>query len=417
MNKYVFITMNIGGINGAEQYIYNKMNYLKQQGQQVFIFSGRPARILIDGFREYEPLINPALRFYPYCLSKREYAKTMAWIKSVVDVKAGDRCIVESSNVTSALWGELVAKELGCRHLAIIMQEHHNYSQTMRDFLAFKLERHELSGIMDDSVGKMLKDPTIPLRPDMRVRAYCNNVVQDCADEISKQLDPNADYTIGSIGRMEKEYVLPFVDALAAYFQIHSDKRYNLLMIGGCADKSRLKRIVESIERCGNVNLVLTGQLYPIPRHLVRQADVFISAAGSSTVSYYQQVPTIRIHHINAAPLGIIGYDYMLGGSKTPDPLTDRTLTDCVDQILNRTVKITYVENYEKAYYETMHAEFARHLHFGEEQKTPTFYDTASIRYTALIYRACSIVCRSFGVKITYGILEFLRKLMRGTNE
>ena len=416
MKKYVFITMNISGINGAEQYIYNKMNFARQQGYETFIFSGRPGKILIDGFRPYEKLIHTALRFYPYCLSKKELCETLSWILSVIDAKDGDECIVESSNVTSALWGELIARELGCKHLPIIMQEHHAYSQSMRDYLRFKYDRHELSGIFDNSVQDMLKDPSIPLRPDTRARAYCNNVVQTCPDHYSQQFDPQADYTFGSIGRLEKTYVETLITALAAYFKAHSDKRYNLLLIGGSSDKSRLTWIRSQLAACGNVTLVNTGNLYPISRELIGKVDVFVSAAGSAIVPYYEGIPSIRIHHTTADVIGIIGYDYMPGADVSKVVPKAKTIAECIDLVLSGTLPITYDKTIMAEYDQNMFAEFSRQLLFGEESVSGEYYNVLQVQYPDLKYRLCGIVCRTIGVKTTFGMLERVRKLVRGVD-
>lgn len=415
MNKYVFFTMNIGGINGAEQYIYNKVNFLRDKGYEVFIFSGRAEGILIDAFRKYEKYSNPAFRFFPYCLNRHELKNIISWIKSVVALQENDTCIIESSNVTSGLWGELIAKELQCKHLEINLTENHNYRRAMIDFLRFKLDRHELSGIMDDSVGKMLKEPNITLREDMRARAYCNNVVQKCEDHFSHLLDSSADYTFASIGRLEKEYVSLLLDQLKRYFTEHSEKRFNLLLIGGSADGRKLKDIELIFEECKNVNLVLTGSLYPIPRDLVKHADLFVSASGSASVTYYEKVPTIRIHHVTAEPMGIIGYDYFLNNPVKPEPLKDRNLFDCIDQIINDDLQIEYIEDFEIEYNEKMYKEFLRHLHFGEEAQA-AYYNTLSIHYTDVLYRLCSYVSRVFGVKFAYAVLEMIRKLVRRTS-
>lgn len=415
MKKYIFVTMNIGGINGAEQYIYNKMNYLKKLGQQVFIFSARPEKILIDGFREYENLVNPALRFYPYYLNRREYNKTINWILSVIGLQEGDSCTVESSNVTSALWGELIAQKLGCKHLAVIMQEHYNYNQAMRSFLRSKLEQHDLSGILKSSVGEMLGDPSIPVREDMWVSAYCNNVVQDCADNFSHLLDKTADYTIGSIGRLEKVYVPALMDRLAEYFAAHPDKRYNLLLIGGASDNSRIHQIHRKFSSFDNVKLVITGSLYPIPRKLIQNVDLFMSASGSGNVTYYEMVPTIRLNYTTAEPVGIIGHDMAVEKGDYVTPLADRTLLDCMDQVLTGSVEIEFIENYEAIYNKEMYEEFDRQMRFGEELRGRTYYDVRQVRYSSLLYRGYSVVCRVAGVKITYAVLEFVRKLLRGT--
>lgn len=417
MKKYVFITMNIGGINGAEQYIYNKMNFLKDQGYQVLIFSGRPEKILIEGFYPYKDLIHPGLRFYPYCLKKKETETVLSWMLSAINIQPGDDCIVESSNVISALWGELLCSRLGCKHLAIIMQEKNNYQADMRAFLQFKYDRHELSGIMDHSVSNMLGDLNLPLRPDARVRAFCTNVVQDCADPYSPFFDPHADITFGSIGRLEKDYVLPLINSLVGFFRDHADTRYNLVLIGGCADKHRLQTIKDTLATCNNVHLVLTGNLYPIPRTLVEKVDIFVSAAGSASATYYQQRPTVKVNHLTAEPLGIMGHDILVGESNATapnPPRTSRTLVDYIQDILTSSVDIRYIQNWDDSFNESMRTEFERHLHFGDEASERTYYDVFQVRYHDLKYKLCRVVCKIIGVTTAYKILEFIRKLVRG---
>ncbi len=415
MKKYIFITMNIGGINGAEQYIYNKINYLEEQGYEVFVFSGRPSeKILIDRFRKYERLSHPALRFYPSALSQRERAKIFSWFQSVVDIHPKDTCVVESSNIISSLWGELLAQRLGCRHFAMNLTEKPHVNASIRKFLEFKVLRHELAGIFDNSVSTMLNQPDLPLRPDMRIRAYCSNVVQDCENHFAHLLDSSAVCTIGSIGRLEKEYVPYLIEELAVYFETHRQNRYNLLLIGGCADKRRLKWIQSRIGMCSNVNLVLTGVMYPISRSLIRQATVFLSASGSATVSYYEGIPSISIIHTNAKPRGIIGYDYQLRDGVPAQPLKDRTIGDCIDQILSGSVSITYLESPNKAYQDKMYAEFNRQQTFGQEISELEYYPVLNIHYSIIAYRLCAIICRIFGTRITYAVLEFFRKIVRG---
>ncbi len=414
MKKYIFFTMNIGGINGAEQYIYNKMNYLQKIGYEVFIFSARPEKIMIDGFNKYADLVNPVMRFYPSAINKKERNSAVKWILSVIDANEDDSFIIESSNITSSLWGELIAKELKAKHLVVIMQEKHNYNSAMREFLEFKLKQHELSGIFDDSVQKMLLRPEIELRPDMRVKAFCNNSVQDCEDQFSSLLNKDADITIGSIGRLEKPYVLPLIKELKKYCNRHFDKSFNLLLIGGCADKRKLKLIKDEISQCNNVKLLITNQIYPIPKKLLVNVDVFVSASGSSAVSYYSNIPTIRIHHFTAEPIGIIGCDFPIVKVPSSEYRSDKTLEEYLERILESKVEISYIDNFEEFYYERMHNEFERQLKFAEDIKDRLYYNILQVNYTDFKYVLCSLVCKTIGVKNTYRCLEIIRKVVRG---
>lgn len=408
--------MNISGINGAEQYIYNKMNYLDKQGYEVYIFSARPGKIIINGFKKYENLINPTLRFYPFCIKKSELAEVLDWINSVVNIKNEDIVTIESSNVTSALWGELLASKLKCKHLAMIMQENHNYNKYMREFLTFKLNQHELSGIFDDSVQKMLKNPKLETREDMHVRAFCNNSVQDCEDDFSGLLSKDADLTFGSIGRLEKEYVMPLVENLAEYFNKHKDKKFNLLLVGGSANKQRIKNIKTVLQNCSNVNLIITGAIYPIPKKLIKNVDLFVSAAGSAAVSYYEKIPTVKIHHVTAESMGIIGVDFQITEKPTITNEPDKTIDSCINRILNGDPKINFVDDFEDFYYQRMYAEFSRQLSLGDNVETRNYYNVFDVKYTDFKYKICALFCRFIGVKNSYSCLEFLRKLIRGTD-
>ena len=89
----------------------------------------------------------------------------------------------------------------------------------MKAFLRFKYERHELAGIVEDSVRKMLDDESIELRDDTRISAYCNNVIEECDDRISVLLDPSADYTLASIGRLTKPCVPTIVQGFCNFIQ------------------------------------------------------------------------------------------------------------------------------------------------------------------------------------------------------
>lgn len=412
MKKYVFFTMNIGGINGAEQYIFNKINYLKIHGYQVYVFSGRKSEILIHGFDPYIRLINPIFRFYPSFLNQHEREKSISWILQELDVQKDDIFIVESSNSIDALWGELIAERLHCRHFAYILHEHFRSSEAIKQFFLFKVLRHELAGIVDDSVQQMLG--SLAPQPDSysRIKAFCNNVVQECQDQFSIQLNEAADYNIGSIGRLEKDYVMPFIMNLCSYFSNNSDRHYNLVLIGGCTDKRQLNNIKNELGKCQNVHLILTGALYPVPKSLVQNMHVFISAAGSASATYYANCPSIKLDYNTGKPMGLYGYDITLNDlKKRPDK--NISLEQYLDSVLIDHVQIKYQENYDEWYSNRMKEEFDRHIAIATEPINSEYYDVISIKHATLPYKLCSIICHVFGSKVAYRILESIRIMVR----
>ena len=214
MKTYIIITMNLCTMHGANMYIYNKTQYLKENGYKVIVFSAEQGEIVIPGLKEYKHYQETFLRFYPGCFTNNRAEQYIELMREKIGIDDYNDIIVESTNIYSALCGEMLAKRLNCKHLAIILQERFGYSDAEREFLRFKVRRHELSGINQLAVRRMLEDESLPYDESMQVIAHCNNTIDNCEDEITPKLDHNATLTIGSIGRLEKKYVLPLAEQL-----------------------------------------------------------------------------------------------------------------------------------------------------------------------------------------------------------
>ena len=379
MKTYVFITRCICGIGGAEQYIYNKVKYLESQGWRVLVFSGRHGEILIHEFERFTPLIIPTLEWCPECYSNKEVQEVIQRITAEVGDCNGDACIIESNSVIRAVWAELVAERLHARHLAIILQEKHAYSADIKRFLRFKYDRHELAGITVISVKQMLADDQLETRDDTRIVAYCNNVIVDCDDRCSPLLNKNADYTFASIGRLEKPCVLPIVYGFRSYFQSHPSQQFNLVMIGSSPVKNRADQIREVLQTCNNVNLVFTGNVYPIPHSFVENVDVFVSTAGSSNATYRVGRPTVKVHPVTGEPIGVIGLDFDMKEKSMYDSTAGMTIEDCISRALSNANDIVYNYSFDDAYNDHMSEEFDRQISFADIAPANEYYDKSSL--------------------------------------
>ena len=207
----------------------------------------------------------------------------------------------------AALWGEMLAQKLNCRHFAFMMQESFHYYQKEKLFIRFNLDRHEVAGISKSSVNKMLGDDSLPFNESMHIRALYTNTIDDCEDTISQKLDPSADVSVCTIGRLEKPYVLPMMQQLHIWFAEHVQKKFNFVVVGGTTDDSLYKKIQAIFSKDPNVNLIFTGYTFPIPKSLVDKCDVIVSASGSAQAAYNQKRPTIRVNPIMADIIGIVG--------------------------------------------------------------------------------------------------------------
>ena len=307
MKAYVIVTLNLCAMHGANMFIYNKVQYLKNHGWKVFVFSAEQGEILIPGLREYQNDQISTIRFYPACFSQKQIGRVLDQIEQRVREAGCDEVMVESTNLISALWGELIAQRLGGKNMAYILQERFGVTSEMKKFLRFKLSRHELAGIAKESVSKMLGDPELPFDDSMHIVAYCTNSIDICEDTVTPQLNPDADLTFGSIGRLEKLFVHPMIQQLQAYFLQHSDQTFNLVMLGGTRAQKCYQQIRDAMEPCKNVTLVFTGYIFPIPKSFVDRCDLFLSAAGSAIATYHMRRPTIEMNPTTGDIIGALG--------------------------------------------------------------------------------------------------------------
>lgn len=376
MKTYIFLTRRITGIGGAEKYTANKVRFLKENAWRVFVFSGRGGQVLLDDFRGYEEFIIPDLAYAPDCYPSRKVSATLEGIAKTIGERVDGECIVQSDAGIRAIWGELLAARLGARHLAFLLQEEHRYSGEMRRFLRFKYDRHELAGIVKDSVARMLDDPSVELRPDTAISAFCNNVVEDVPEPFTARLDPAATRTLGSIGRLEKPCVRPILDGILRYSARHPAETLNLVLVGGTpasALESEIKALFAGHPR---IRLLLTGNLHPIPKRLLDRIDAFVSTAGSSRVSFRAGRPTVLVHPVTGVPAGIPGLDFDYARDTMYDARPELSVEGCLERIFAGKDEIHFPPPAVE-YRKYMHAEFERQLAFGVPDLA--WYDSAKL--------------------------------------
>ena len=139
------------------------------------------------------------------------------------------------------------------------------------------------------------------------LKACCTNSVKDIECEWIDCI-PKADYTIGSIGRLEKAFVPIIVDGICEFAQKVPDKKIAIVFFGdadACYAES-IMRIKEKIEKYNNIQMFITGYLWPIPEKVIKKIDVFVSGAGSTSVSANCGITTIRMDVINDTPIGYV---------------------------------------------------------------------------------------------------------------
>ena len=378
MKTYILVARHLGKVSGEKIYHYNKMRYMLSLGWRVIFLSGKEETTPFDSNEHYSNLVFPALTYAPECYPRREVKKTVDDVAAAIGEPGDERCIIESDAVNRAVWGELIAKRLGAKHMVFLLQERHPYDEDIRAFLRFKYDRHELAGITVHSMNQIFADEHMEPRADAKIAACCQNSVEECEDLISDQIPKGAALTFGSIGRLDKGCVPAILKGFRAYAAAHPGEKYNLVLIGGATGRKRLRQILQEMKACDTIHTIITGYLYPIPASLLRNIDVFVSTAGSATVSYRFHRPTVIVHPSTGEPCGVLGLGE--SGAKTMyDPLPDTSLEACIESALAHADEINYVYNGYEDYTQRMNIEFARQLSIAETAAQKEYYDEARL--------------------------------------
>ncbi|MBE6062864.1 MAG: hypothetical protein E7207_04730 [Clostridium butyricum] len=310
MKKYIFFTGTLSNVGGGQIYTRNKKNFLEENGYEVYIFYA------IEGKRYIREFLNinnyyPELSYYPAYFNKKKIEGILDKMKLKLNIKNGDEIIIESHTYICACWAELLASKTKGKHFAFLLQENFNIKNNdVLEFFYFKLLRKELAGISKDSLPILFKN-LINLNKDQcyHLEAVCENSVEDIDTDICKKIDFAADYHICTVGRLEKIYVKTMLEGVAEFCNIHKDKKVQLFLIGGTMDNNRFNKVLKIVKDISNLDIYVSGFIYPIPRKIFKYMDAAIATAGSVLTCSNEGVTTISMNVVSGMPIGIYNYN------------------------------------------------------------------------------------------------------------
>ncbi len=308
--KYVFLTYVIINLGGGQIYCSNKFNYLKNQGYETYIFSTYDGRVAVKNLERFLPLVIEKLEFYPMTFNKRIVEKVIDSIIKTIDYSKKDEIIIESHTPQLAVWGEMIAKKIGAKHIVYLLGEtFYGLSTSTFEFLDFKYNRKELANINKVAMKKMFA-PYKKIAEEECFFLYArlgvpvedieisNEYIKECKDK----------KVIGVIGRGDKNYVFESVKIACEFALKHREDDFVLLVVGSIVPgiSEEIKNYVESYQ---NVNLIFTGDQFPIPKKLLHLMYVAFASAGCVAPPYYEDIPTITMDVYDNKPIGVMGYD------------------------------------------------------------------------------------------------------------
>ncbi len=308
---YVFLCPSIINMGGAQMYIRNKVTWLKGHAWEVEVISAQKGNIILPELKGYNNFI-PELNYCNYIFGQKKQKKILNNILGRCDYSTYNKVVVESTCIEISTWGEIMAKEIGAKHLIFLLQEDNRISDSnLQNFFIFKLHRHELAGITNSSLLNMFA-PFSPIPPEKsyRLPAFCNNVEADVPCSLIDKIGWNKyDYRIGCLSRLNKPFVFPVINDFIKYANKNSNKKFLFVMMGDSPKGTDLdKKLMKLFSKTNNIDLLLTGYLYPVPVKLLEKMDVFFTSAGSCWTCSRSGVPTIAIDGKDFKSIGILGH-------------------------------------------------------------------------------------------------------------
>ena len=308
MPKYVFITPTISEMGGAQMYIRNKLIFLRNSGWDVVVITAiRGNNVVIKDLIEFKNNYFPEIKYNCYEFCKRKVDKVCSKIiKLLGDVDC--ETIIESTCLEEATWAEHISKRLSAKHLLYTLQESNEvYNLDFFRFLYFKYERRELAGIAPISLSLMFKPyKMIDEDESYSLTAACTNVEEDVPHTLIDFIkDKKFDKVVGCLSRLDKPFVEQGILGVIEYCKKHPSLHVGLVLLGG-THKNKIKRIKKIASNVHNLDIVITGYIYPVPTKLLELCDILFSSAGSAFVCERSGVPTVSFDSNDLKPIGVL---------------------------------------------------------------------------------------------------------------
>ncbi len=422
MKKYILFG-NIVGIGGWQIYIDGKVSYLKENGWEVYVFC--PKRTLnhelikLNGLKEYEKNMMSELCYSPYHLTSLQQKYVIDTMISIISPQesSNDKVIVESTSMNDSLWGELLSKRLGAKHVVYLLHSHFNkLSPSYISYFNFKYERKELAGMAEKTLLSLFRGyRKIDSNSNYYFKAAGKNPISNsCELDVSTRNiiseAKKCDYLIGAFGTLNKPHSLDIFEEVKNFAYKHIDKKIAYIVIGSSLLGTVEENMLQSAKKCTNLTLLMVKEMYPVPEQFFKAMDVCIGSWGSARVAAIAGAKTIRLSSdIDIIPQGVIGY------TLTEEPYSQYdsyggTLLEILEDVL-LSEKYNNMQYIPPLSYPDYHEENDKFMHFIKNSSPIIeYYSISKIKPLDIKQYFKKYLIAMLGFKIANKLFNFFRK-------
>lgn len=416
--EYIFVIPSICNIGGAQLYLVEKIRYLKEKGWSVDVIYARKDIILVKELETFENNCYPFLDYSTMYFRKGFVKKMVKEIAKRYKINKGNTVIIESCTVSISTWCELIAQELGCKHINFAFEELFEMSKSQLEFAYFKHCRHELAGIRKESVPLMFKGSDYDIKNPEYYLAYGASSIDKVPDDRTELLK-KYDVVIGSFGRLNKGFVWEAMKEIHKYMAAHSGRRYALLLIGDTKDVGFKNNIYKLFDNIADV--IITGEVFPASLDMVKEVDAFVSSSGAAASTAILGIPTIAISPETFLPNGILNYttQYNIMAPSPSEKSTSELLEDIIDNHYCEThPNLGMYDRYFELKHNQVWLEFDRQMTIAMDETHPqSYYDVFQIQLEGK-RKYASYISKIFGFKAFAKVIALAQKyygtLIRG---
>ena len=407
---YVFLINDIGDVGGGQMTVARKVMHLKERGWRVEVFHFESGKPMLDPLKPYEGNHEECLTFRYNSLPQSSRDR---YVKRLADKIEGDRIVVESFSINTAMWGEALARKLSERADAahffyLIVENMLPPAGVTREFMLFKREQGLLRGMRANHLHRLI--PEIPEGECYLEALHHGTSFEDVDDDRLHKHRPDDEFRIVTVVRLEKPFVPDMLAAVKRFAHSIDDRKHKvrLIVIGDTRDAGlrRDLRLLMTEEHA--LETEWWGFTWPIPIDIIRMSDVFIGNAGSAMDASLAGTASLTIDTDDHKAIGIYGETTQHTTFRGPDepPLQ---IEDMLRQLLRqRDLRREAKRNTRPA---VMRVDYAPHDLIADTACEPEFFDMTRFRPVGIRDRAIYTACHLGLQKMIYRLK--MRSLQR----